>query len=383
MNRKIRVIHFGDKFGKAGATMHGVTKLLSWWFTRWDTSRFDMKLVGLRANDPGVPRIREVVPDVVCFERGIFDPRCLTDMLGVIRSYKADIVHLHGYAGADFGRIAAKLAGVPIVIHEHWVDPALPVYQGIADRLLAPWCDHAFAVSKSVRDFMIEKRHMRADRIEVLYNGAPLAEFSATTPGEIAALRRHWEIPEGRLLLGTVGRLDPQKGNTHLLDALARLVALGHDVGVMIVGDGPLAEPLRDQAQRLGIIDRVIFAGYQSNIAQLQSMFTVQVFPSLWEGTPLTLFEAMATARPIVSTDVDGLGEILRDGVDALVVAPGSGDTLAAALDGLLKDPLRREQLAQQAFAASRNHDISRMVARMQAVYETLAAGGVPSIAPT
>jgi hypothetical protein len=89
MNRKIRVIHFGDKFGKAGATMHGVTKLLSWWFTRWDTSRFDMKLVGLRANDPGVPRIREVVPDVVCFERGIFDPRCLTDMLGVIRSYKA------------------------------------------------------------------------------------------------------------------------------------------------------------------------------------------------------------------------------------------------------------------------------------------------------
>lgn len=230
---------------------------------------------------------------------------------------------------------------------------------------------------------MIEKRHMRADRIEVLYNGAPLAEFRATTPGEIAALRRHWEIPEGRLLLGTVGRLDPQKGNTHLLDALARLVALGHDVGVMIVGDGPLAEPLRDQAQRLGIIDRVIFAGYQSNIAQLQSMFTVQVFPSLWEGTPLTLCEAMATARPIVSTNVDGLGEILRDGVDALVVAPGSGDPLAAALDGLLKDPLRREQLAQQAFAASRNHDISRMVERMQAVYETLAAGGVPSIAPT
>jgi glycosyltransferase involved in cell wall biosynthesis len=382
MDRRIKVIHFADKFGKAGATMHGVTKLLSWWFTRWDTANFDMQLVGLRANDPGVPRLREVYPDLIALNRSVLDPRCLTDMLGLIGRHRPDVVHLHGYAAADFGRVAARLKGVPIVMHEHFVDPAMPRHQAVADGLLRRWCDHAFACSRSVGEFMVKQRSVPKHLIEVLYNGAPLADFTTAEPAVVEQLRAHWKIPAGRMVLGTVGRLDPQKGNKHLIGALARLRKQGHDVCVMIIGDGPLLEPLRSQAHELGVADRVIFAGYQSNISQLQSMFTIQVFPSLYEGTPLTLFEAMSTARPIVSTHVDGLGEILRDEIDSRVVPPADDGALADAIGDLLRNPQKRQRLALQAHAASRNYDIIRMIERMQSVYESLASGARPLIAP-
>jgi glycosyltransferase involved in cell wall biosynthesis len=372
MARKISVLHFADKFGKAGATMHGVTRLLSWWFTRWDTSAFDMKLIGLRKDDPGLPRIREIVPDVIALERRILDPRTCLDMVRLIRETNADVVHLHGYAGCNFGRIAGRLTGTKIVLHEHFVDPQIPLHQVTADRLLAPFFDHAFAVSRSVRDFMIQKRHLAGDRIEVLYNGAPLDEFTPPPAEAVAAERRRWQIPQGNLVLGTVGRLDPQKGVRYLIESLPTLVNRVGNLSVLVVGDGPLRNELGELAVRLGVADHVIFTGYQSNIPMVQSVFDIQVFPSLYEGTPLTLFEAMGMRRPIASTNVDGLGEVLTNERNALVVPPADVPALTEAISTLLLDADTRHRIADQAGLDATQYDVSRMVERMQAVYQSL-----------
>ena len=372
MGRKIRVVHFADKFGKAGASVHGVTRLLSWWFTRWDTQNFDVRLVGLRAGDHGLDRMRETVPGVIALERHKFDPRTGTDMVRLIREYNADIVHLHGYAACNFGRIAARLTGAKIVIHEHFVDPHMPAYQSLTDRALAPLCDHSFAVSKSVREFMIHRRHLHEAQVEVLYNGAPMAEFQPPAPAVVAAARTAWGIPPGHLVLGTVGRLDAQKGVSYLIDALPALVQRGHRLRLMVVGDGPLMGVLKAQAERLDLTDVVLFTGYQADIPLLQSLFDVQVFPSLYEGTPLTLFEAMSMGRAIVSTNVDGLGEILADGRNARVVQPQDSQALAGALDSVLQDPGQRQRLAAQARRESVDYDIGKLVERMQTVYTSL-----------
>lgn len=372
MNRRIRVIHVGDKFGKAGATVHGVTRLFSWWFTRWDSAEFDVDLVGLRDEDAAFSRLREVVPNLVTLNKGKFDPSTLPALVKIISKKKADIVHLHGYGAHNFGRIAARLTGARVVLHEHFVDPAIPLYQQVADRLLSGICDHGFAVSKSVQDFMTGPRAMPKDRVEVLYNGAPLSEFRARAHSDVVEARRNWKIPEDHLVLGSVGRLDEQKGNRYLVDAFAGLVKRGHKLRLILVGDGPLLEPLKDQCRSLGVERNIEFAGYQSNIPLFQSMFDVQVFPSLYEGTPLTLFEAMAGGRTIVSTNVDGLGEILVNDSNALVVQPRDASALEAALNRVINDPALRSRLSSKAQADAGAYDVTRMVERMQQVYTQL-----------
>jgi glycosyltransferase involved in cell wall biosynthesis len=232
--------------------------------------------------------------------------------------------------------------------------------------------DWGFAVSKSVRDFMVVQRHMPQDRIEVLYNGAPLQEFQPASPAATAAERRKWGIAEDCVVLGAVGRLDQQKGNTYLLKALPRLIAKDRRLKVMIVADGPLADPLRAEIAALGIQEHVILAGYQENIPLIQSLFDIQVFPSLYEGTPLTMFEAMSMGVAIVSTNVDGLGEVLTDGRNALAVPPMDAHALSIALEDLIVHRERRAALAAAARQDSRIYDAQRMVDRMQTVYRDL-----------
>lgn len=372
MHRKIKVIHIGDKFGKAGATIHGVTRLFSWWFTRWDTSEFDVDLVGLRPNDPAFDRLKAIVPGLTTLNKGKFNPVTLASIIKLIAERHADIVHLHGYGSHNFGRMAAKVTGARVIIHEHFVDPYFPIYQRVADRLLSPACDHGFAVSKSVKKFMTEERYLAEDKVEVLYNGAPLSDFNLPSAQEISQERLHWGITDDCLVLGSVGRLDEQKGNTYFVDAVAELIKRGRKVKALLVGDGPLADDLRRQSEKLGISQHVSLVGYQANIPLFQSIFDVQVFPSLYEGTPLTLFEAMAMGKAIVSTDVDGLGEVLVNDRNALVVPARDSAALANALDKVLREPEIRSRLAAQARNQAKDYDIQRMITRMQDVYVEL-----------
>src|SRR5207249_3000781 len=103
--------------------------------------------------------------------RGRFDPRILADLVGVARARRARILHVHGYAAADFGRLAARRLGAALVLHEHFADPRMPAYQAVADRLLRSFTDRAIAVSASTRDFLVRERHVPAPRVRLIWNG--------------------------------------------------------------------------------------------------------------------------------------------------------------------------------------------------------------------
>jgi glycosyltransferase involved in cell wall biosynthesis len=372
----VGVLHVCDKFGVRGSSIHGVSRLFSWWFPRYDPARFEVTLCGLKHPEPATEWLGARGVPVRHLGRSRFDPRILFDLVALARRTGARILHVHGYAAADFGRLAARAAGAKLVLHEHFADPRMPAYQGVADRLLRGLTDAAIAVSHSTRDFLVNERSVPAERVRVIWNGAPLEEFAPVPRERALAVRRGLSLPDDALVVGTVGRLSAQKGHRFLLDAAATLLPRRPEARVLIAGDGDLLDDLRRQAARLGLSDRVVFAGHRTDVADVLGALDVFCISSLYEGTPLALFEAMAAGKPVVSTSVDGCREVLEDGVSGLLVPPGDAAALAAALDRAAADPGLRAALGGRALEASRRYDVGACVDAMQALYDELLAGG-------
>jgi glycosyltransferase involved in cell wall biosynthesis len=367
------VLHVCDKFGVAGSSIHGVSRLFSWWFPRFDP-RFDVSLCGLKAVEPASALLVEQGVPVTHLGRGKFDPRILTDLVALGRRRGARILHVHGYAAADFGRLAARRLGAGLVLHEHFADPRMPAYQGLADRLLAGFTDRAIAVSQSTADFLVNERHLPADKVRLIWNGAPLEEFAPVAPDRARAVRGALGIAAEAPVIGSIARLNEQKGHRYLLDAAAVVLAKRPDARLLIVGDGDLAQPLRAQAAALGIVPQVIFAGHRSDVRDMLGAIDVFCISSTYEGTPLSLFEAMAAGKTIVSTAVDGCREVLEEGKTGLLVPPRDPAALAAALLRVLDHSALAKTLADSARATSTRYDAKECVRRIEALYDEVIA---------
>ena len=367
--RPVRVMHVCDKFGIRGSRVHGVSRLLSWWFPRFDRGRVEPLLVHLRGDDAAARNLRASGVSAVSLGKGKFDPTTWGALRRAAERFRPHVIHVHGYAGANFCRPLARLLHAKLVLHEHAAFPRVPPYQVPIDLAMASMTDAGIAVSSTTKDFMVRRRFVPASKIRVVFNGAPLDEFKPDSRERIAAVRSRFGIPRNAPLLGTVGRLDAQKGNAHLLAALPAVAARHPEVRLLLVGEGELMDEHRAQAYALGVLDRVVFAGFSREIPLLQSAMDVQVFPSIFEGTPLTLFEAMSMRRPIVSTWVDGLGEVLRHQETALLVPPADPAALADALCRLLDEPSLAARLGANAQRESRRYDIQATVDALEEIY--------------
>jgi glycosyltransferase involved in cell wall biosynthesis len=372
----VPVLHVCDKFGVRGSSIHGVSRLFSWWFPRYDRSRFEVSLCGLKHPEPATEWLGEQGIPVHHLRRGRFDPRIVTDLVRLARERRARILHVHGYAAADFGRLAARTVGARLVLHEHFADPRMPAYQALADRLLRGRTDGAIAVSRSTREFLVRERFVPEERVRLIWNGAPLDEFAPVPRERALRVRRELGLADEALVVGTIGRLNAQKGHRFLIDAAARVLPGEPRARVLIAGDGDLMGELRQQAAALGLADRVVFAGHRADVPDLLGALDVFCISSLYEGTPLALFEAMASGKAIVSTSVDGCREVLEEGITAVLVPPADAVALASGLARVLGDHALREDLGRRALAASRRYDVRACVDEMQAFYDELLAPG-------
>lgn len=373
MGNRIRVMHVVDKLGVSGSSVHGVSRLFSWWMPRFNKERYQVSLVVLRHEDVSSEELRKKGVDVVALGKGKFDFSTVLTLKRLIREWEIDLLHLHGYGACNFGRMAALLARVPCIVHEHFVDPNYPVYQKPFDLLLGKVSKRNIAVSRSTLEFMVNQRCLPNGSVDLIYNGAPLEEFTPVSAEQAAAEKHKWNIPENHLAIGTIGRLDEQKGNCYFIEA-ARLIADHYEnVSFIIVGDGGYLERLQQQCRDLNLEDRMIFTGYCSDTRPIQTVLDVQVFPSLWEGTPLTVFEAMSMGKAIVATDVDGLGEIMVDGETALLVPPADVASLTSAITRLMDDEALSGHLSQIAERESGHYDIQTTVQSMEAIYDQIA----------
>ena len=398
--------------------MHGVKRLFAWMIPRFDRDRFDVSLVSLRKKDLSEETLDALGIDITYLHKSKFDPslgtidadlfglalsaaKCavrsgtvanpstLTALLKIIDRKKIDVLHLHGYGATTFGRIAAALRGIPAIVHEHANLTDTPWFQKIADRVLEPYTDIAIAVSQSTADFVIRARLVRPEKVKVVYLGAPHDEFSRQRSGdEIAEARRQLGIAPDDFAIGTVTRLHESKGNTFLVDAAKIVTDKRPHARFFVVGEGPLREPLEAQARRLGIGRQFVFAGFAKDIAGVLSAFDLSAFPSLWEGTPLTVFEALASGNPetdvaddwidyeaAAATGPEDLLDVLTDGRDARIVPKRNAAALADAIVDLMDRPGERARLSAAARETARRYDITAFVRKMERLYVLLHQG--------
>jgi glycosyltransferase involved in cell wall biosynthesis len=378
--RKLNIVHICDHLGWTGSRMHGVKRLFAWMIPRFDKERFNVSLISLRKRDLSDDTLEGLGIDVTYLHKGKFDPATLTALLKELDRRQADVVHLHGYGATTFGRLAAAIRGIPVVLHEHANLTDTPWFQKVADRMLAPYTDIAIAVSKSTADFVINARLVPVERTKVVYLGVPLEEFSRPrSESEIAEARRALGIPDEVFAIGTVTRLMPSKGNQYLVEAARPVIDALPSARIYIVGEGELQPELEAQAQSLGLGDRLVFCGFRRDVAQALSAFDMLVFPSLWEGTPLTVLETLAMGKPIVATDADGLQDVLTPGTDAIMVPKRDARALATAIIELAGDAAERARLAANARRTGAAYDIDLFVRKMQQLYVLLVETSRPT----
>lgn len=359
--------------------MHGVKRLFAWLLPRFDPTRYRVSLVSLRKRDLSEETLDSLGISITYLEKGRFDPTTLPALARIIDRERIDVLHLHGYGATTFGRMVAAWRRVPVVVHEHANLTTTPWFQKVADAALAPFTDVGLAVSKSTATFLTTARLVRPDRVKVVYLGAPVEEFGRPQPAaEIASLRASWGVQPGDVVIGSVTRLHESKGNAVLVDAAKLVIEARPQARFIVFGEGPLRPSLEAQVSALNLGSRFTFAGFVKDVAPVLWAFDISVFPSLWEGTPLTVFEAMAAARPIVATDADGLSEVLRHEDNALVVPRRNARALADGLIRLIDDEADRARLAAAAGRDAADFDITTFVRKMERLYEVLVRESRP-----
>ncbi len=373
MSRPLNILQVCDHLGWEGSRMHGVKRLFGWMIPRFDKTRVNVSLVSLRKKDLSEETLESLGVDIEYLDRGKFDPATLPALLKIIDRKQIDVLHLHGYGATTFGRLAGAIRRLPTILHEHANLTDTPWFQKVADSLLEPYTDIALAVSRSTADFVRDARLVSSGKIRVVYLGAPIDEFGRVRDAaDVADARETLGIGPGDFAIGTITRLHDSKGNEYLVEA-ARLVLDRHpEARFFLAGEGPLRPALEAQAERLGLGDRFVFVGFVKDVAETLSAFDLSVFPSLWEGTPLTAFEALASGKAIVSTDADGLTDILDEDKTAWIVPRRDAPALARRIVHAIEHPDERATMSARARESARDFDISSFVRKMERLYPLL-----------
>jgi len=300
-------------------------------------------------------------------------PATLWRLHRIIRTFAPDIVHTHLQAPNLYGRLVALASGVPIIVaSEHNVYSAKARRYIRLEQFLARRTTALVAVTEEVRGFLSAQLGISATRIQTIENG--IAPASASTEG-VAELRRRLAIAPGRLVLATVASLTSKKGHTFLLDAMARLPERGIDCELVLAGDGPERAALEARAASLGIADRVHFLGVVRQVADVLALCDVFVLPSIVEGLPLALLEAMAAGKPVVATAVGGVPDAVSAGINGVLVAPGAPDALAEALECIcLRSDLRQTFGDRGRVTVLDRFTEDRHLAALSGLYESLVA---------
>ena len=291
---------------------------------------------------------------------------CAHALVAALRRQRVDVVHSHEFSMAVYGAWSCWRAGLPHVITMH----GSTYYAGrlrrrLAMRAAVAMSGRTVAVSNALAATMSRQLLIARSRISMIPNGVCCARSGS------ANLRAELGLAEADRLLVSIGNLYPVKGHRYLLEAMALIRESHPRVHLAIAGRGELEETLRAQVRSAGLDARVHLLGLRSDVTGILAAADVFVLPSLSEGLPLALLEAMAAGRPIVATAVGEISTALAGGEAGMLVQPADARGLASALDGLLRDTNRAHELGTRAAQrASAEYDVARMVRRYVSDYQ-------------
>jgi glycosyltransferase involved in cell wall biosynthesis len=314
------------------------------------------------------------------------DAAALGELVRTFRSLQPTIVHTHNPKPGVYGRIAARLAGVPVIVntvHGLYAQPGDPrARQAVVYSLerIAATCSQAELLQNEEDVPTLRRLRIPASRLTVLGNGIDLSRFDPTRvdAARREVLRKELGARDDDVLVGVVGRLVWEKGYREVFAAAHRLARTAPHVRLAVIGGQDDAK-----ADSLGPADmaaaeaagNIVFTGHRDDVDELYAAFDVYALASYREGFPRSAMEAAAMGCPIVATDIRGCRQVVETGRTGLLVPPRDADALADAIAALAHDPARRAVMADAARAkAARDFDQQRVIDRTLATYERLLA---------
>lgn len=383
MMPRIRVLRVIARLNVGGPAIHAT--LLT---ERLDPARYESRLVA-GAVEPGegsyLDLHRRQLPGLISIPelgreiRGLPDLKTIGRLVGLIREFRPHVIHTHTAKAGALGRLAALLCRVPVVVHTFhghvlrgYFSPAKTRAFLQIERWLGRGSSALVAVSPKVRDELAELGVGRAGQLHVVPLGLDLGRFR-DYPEPRAEARAALGLPADAFVTSIVARLAPIKAHEVFLEAARRLHAVRPEAVSLIVGDGERAEALRALAVKLGVDASVRFLGWRADLERIYRASDAVALTSRNEGSPVALIEAMAAGRPVVSTRVGGVPDVVTDGETGLLVPMDDAAGVAAALTRVAAD---RALAARLGAAAQKDvlarYDASRLVRDIDALYTAL-----------
>ncbi|MFA5100114.1 MAG: glycosyltransferase, partial [Candidatus Omnitrophota bacterium] len=291
----------------SGPTLHPTIK----------TGKFIREFRGTYIVIPQLQRDIEPVHDIIAFLR----------LYVLLRMKRFDIVHTHTAKAGALGRMAARLAGVRVIVHSPhghnlygYFSPAMTRRIVNVERFLSRFTDKIIAGTRLEKKDYLAHAIGVDSTIDVIYAGLDLKEYEAE-PSLKDKLKGSLGIPVHENVVGMIGRLEQVKGPGFFVDAALRIVQLRQDVRFVLIGEGSLKKELSDRVAAAGFKDRIIFAGWRDDIAPLLTMLDIMVLPSLNEAVGLVLIEAQSQGIPVVASNVGGIPETIKENETGILVS--------------------------------------------------------------
>ena len=316
--------------------------------------------------------------------RPIWDLHGLVRLRNFLRRESYQIVHTHTSKAGFVGRLAARLAGVPVIVHTahgfafHESSPASSrLFYSSLERIASRWCDRIVTVSEFHRRWAIELGMCSPRRIIAIPNG--IGNVGRSHEVGLAELRRQLGARDADLMILSMARLAEHKGLEYLIEAAAILPRTGRRILVAIAGSGPARDRLEQLASNLGVSDRVVFLGFRQDVGDLLAACDLVVLPSLREGLSITLLEAMAAGKPIIATSIGSQREVASQADMACLVRPADPLALGEAILRLAGDQGLMARLGTSARALYESrYTADRMLHSYRQLYFDLLSAKCP-----
>lgn len=363
------ILHLSSTSGPGGAEM-----LVSRIASGLDLNRF-RSLVGLFTPGWLKDRCEKLsLPTVVLPMQSQWDVAWIVRCCALVRCQRVDLIHAHEFRANVFGAIVAKLCGIPLVgtVHGKNYYP-----DHVKRRMAYRWVSTAakmVAVSEDLRRFLQDQVGVHRDRVARIYNGVDMPERMSRE--RVAQFRSDLGIQPSEFTLGIVGSLYPVKGHTYLFDAFRSVLKLHPKTKLLVVGQGDLEDSLKRQVLELGIDHAVSFLGLRNDVPSILAALDLFVLPSLSEGLPVALLEAMSAAVPVVASSVGGTPEIVQDGQSGLLVSPKNAPELADRILEIINNRDKSKLLGERGRErVAKEFTTARMFDHYQELYDGCLSG--------
>ncbi len=358
-----------------GLGLGGAERLLERSIPHLDRRAFDYRLAYLLPwKDALVGSFEAAGIPVHCLNvRYAVDPGALSRLIALARAQRIDLIHAHLPVPGVLARLAKRRAGVRLVYTEHGIPSRSRIATRLANAMTYRMNDAVIAVSDEVAKRV--RPYIRGERPSlVTIPNAIDPELFAGAAISRERLCREFGFPPDAHIVVNVGNLRAVKGHRYLLAAARRVIQREPRARFLLVGIGPLAKPLAQEARRMGLNGQVVFTGFRRDAAALIGAADLFVLPSVYEGLPVSLLEAMALGRATIATRVGGVPEVIAAGETGVLVEPADADGLADEIVSLLGDPERRRRLGEAARRhVTRRRGMRQMVEAVEDVYRQVA----------